>query len=82
MFNCLFGQSKLSQSKMRVRFNHEDAIHQALCNLVVVLLVEVLYFVFLVLPTVETRLKRIAVGDSHAIYSRSNCIHLVFAYTV
>ncbi len=39
-------------------------------------------FVLLILPSIEARLKRVAVSNPHPIYSWSDCIYFIFAYAI
>lgn len=66
----------------RRRLDEEDALKQALGDFVVIVFVEVPYFVLLVLPAVETGLKSVRVADAHAVDLGPDRVFLVLGDAV
>lgn len=48
-------------------FDNKDALEQALSNLIIIILIEVPDLIMLVLPPVETGLKRVRMSNAHAV---------------
>ena len=63
-------------------FNEEDTFEQAISDLLIIILIEVLHLALLVSPSEKTSFQSVAMSNSHGIYLRSDGILLISAYPV
>ena len=63
-------------------FNEEDTFEQAISDLLIIILIEVLHLALLVSPPEKTSFQSVAMSNPHGIYLRPDGILLVSAYPV
>lgn len=66
------------QGKCIRRLDKKDTLQQALSNLIIIILVEMLYLILLILPPVKTGLKRVRMTNAHTVDLGSYSILLIF----